>query len=319
MHQILPLLVHNWYSDSIACATSEGLNMFGFIKKTLQKIYTNVTSPIKALFVRPIDEQALKELEIILLSADTGIKTTRSLIEKIRNEWQHGTLKEGSDLKQLLQSELTHMLDHQSFKPHNNLFMLVGINGSGKTTAAAKLASLYRDKKVLFIAADTFRAAATEQLAQWATKLGAEIVIGKEGQDPASVIFTGIQKFKQEHFDVLIIDTAGRLQTKINLMKELEKIKRVITAQLPTTALTTLLTIDAMLGQNSFEQAKLFHESTPIDGVILTKMDGTGKGGIVFAITNELKIPIAYISYGEQPEMFKLFNPHEYVHDLLND
>lgn len=294
--------------------------MFGFIKKTLQKIYTNVTSPIKALFARPVDEQGLNELEIILLSADTGIKTTRALIQKIKNEWQHGTISEGADLKILLQSELEDRLARTQFKPKStSLFMLVGINGSGKTTSAAKLASLYTGKKVLFIAADTFRAAATEQLASWAKKIGAQIVVGTESQDPASVVFAGLQKFKQEHFDVLIIDTAGRLQTKINLMKELEKIKRVISSQLPNTSITTLLTIDAMLGQNSFEQARLFHESTPIDGVILTKMDGTGKGGIVFAISDELQIPIAYISYGEQPEMFKPFSAHEYVHDLLND
>ncbi len=293
--------------------------VFGFIKKTLQKIYTNVTSPIKALFARAIDEEALKELETILLSADTGIKTTRTIIDTVKNAWQHGQIKEGQDLKNLLQTELEKLLQTHAYKADANIFLLVGINGSGKTTSAAKLAHQFEGKRILFIAADTFRAAATEQLAQWAQKLGAEIVIGKEGQDPASVIFTGIQKFKQEHFDVLIIDTAGRLQTKINLMKELEKIKRVIATQLPDARVTTLLTIDAMLGQNSFEQAKLFHESTPIDGVILTKMDGTGKGGIVFAITNELKIPVAYISFGEQTEQFKLFNAHEYVHDLLND
>ena len=294
--------------------------VFGFIKNTLQKIYTTVTSPIKALFSRPIDEQALKELETILLSSDTGIKTTRLILEKVKTAWQQGSIKEGDDLKKLLDHELTHLLQSHTFTPQGDLYLLVGINGSGKTTAAAKLAYQYKqeNKRVLFIAADTFRAAATQQLAQWAQKLGADIVIGAEGQDPASVIFTGIQKFKQGQFDVLIIDTAGRLQTKINLMKELEKIKRVITSQLPQTPITTLLTIDAMLGQNSFEQAKLFHESTPIDGVILTKMDGTGKGGIVFGITNELKIPIAYISFGEKPEQFTLFNAQEYVHDLLN-
>ncbi len=294
--------------------------VFGFIKNTLQKIYSTVTSPIKALFSRPIDEQALKELETILLSSDTGIKTTRLILEKVKTAWQQGSIKEGDDLKRLLDQELTHLLQSHAFTPQGDLYMLVGINGSGKTTAAAILAYQYKqeNKRVLFIAADTFRAAATQQLAQWAQKLGADIVIGAEGQDPASVIFTGIQKFKQEQFDVLIIDTAGRLQTKINLMKELEKIKRVIKSQLPQTPITTLLTIDAMLGQNSFEQAKLFHESTPIDGIILTKMDGTGTGGIVFAITNELKIPIAYISFGEKPEQFALFNAQEYVHDLLN-
>lgn len=294
--------------------------VFGFFKNTLQKIYDTVTSPIKALFGRPIDEQALQKLETILLSADTGIKTTRLILDKVKAAWQKGAIKEGADLKELLKTELQNLLNAHMYKQKADIFLLVGINGSGKTTAAAKLAqlALQNNKRVLFIAADTFRAAATQQLAQWASKLGADIVIGKEGQDPASVIFEGIQKFKQGMYDTLIIDTAGRLQTKINLMKELEKIKKVIAAQLPATPITTLLTIDAMLGQNSFEQAKLFHGSTPIDGVILTKMDGTGKGGIVFAITNELGIPIAYISYGEKPEQFALFNAHDYVTDLLN-
>ncbi len=295
--------------------------MFGFFKKTFTKIYNTVSSPIKALFARPIDEQALKELETILLSADTGIKTTRAIMTTVTDAWKHGSLKEGADLQSLLQAELQKIVQAEPYEPKSTLFMLVGINGSGKTTAAAKLAYQYKqeNKRVLFVAADTFRAAATEQLAQWAQKLGADIVVGAEGQDPASVIFTGIQKFKQGTYDVLIIDTAGRLQTKINLMKELEKIKRVITAQLPHQKITTLLTIDSMLGQNSFDQARLFHESTPIDGVILTKMDGTGKGGIVFAICNELKIPIAYISYGEQPEQFKAFDATEYVTSLLGD
>lgn len=294
--------------------------MFNFLKNTLQKIYTTVTNPIKALFARPIDENVLKELEIILLSADTGIKTTKIIMQNIRTAWQHGTLQEGADLKDFLQKELEQLLQTHQYQEKNTIYLLVGINGSGKTTAAAKLAYLYtqHNKRILFIAADTFRAAATQQLDQWAQMLGADIVIGKENQDPASVIFAGIQKYKQENYDVLIIDTAGRLQTKTNLMKELEKIKRVITAQLPDKKVTTLLTIDAMLGQNSFEQAKLFHESTPIEGVILTKMDGTGKGGIVFAITNELKIPIAYISFGEKMEMFKKFDSQEYVNGLLN-
>ncbi len=295
--------------------------VFGFIKKTFEKIYNTVTSPIKALFARPIDEQVIKELEIILLSADTGIKTTRLILDKVKAAWQKGDISQGSDLKALLETELISILQTQPYQVKDPLFVLVGINGSGKTTAAAKLAHYYKqqNKRILFIAADTFRAAAVQQLERWAQLIGADIVVGKEGQDPASVIFAGIQKYKQEQYDVLIIDTAGRLQTKINLMKELEKIKRVITAQLPDKTVTTLLTIDAMLGQNSFEQATLFHESTPIDGIILTKMDGTAKGGMVFAITYELKIPIAYISYGEKPEQFKLFDSNEYVQDLLGD
>lgn len=295
--------------------------VFGFIKKTFEKIYNTVTSPIKALFARPIDEQVIKELETILLSADTGIKTTRSILDKVKTAWQNGDISQGTDLKALLEHELKALLQTHAYQIKDPLFLLVGINGSGKTTAAAKLAHYYQqqNKKILLIAADTFRAAAVQQLQQWAKTLNVDIVTGQENQDPASVIFAGIQKFKQEHYDVLIIDTAGRLQTKINLMKELEKIKRVINAQLPDKKVTTLLTIDAMLGQNSFEQAHLFHESTPIDGVILTKMDGTAKGGMVFAITNDLKIPIAYISYGEKPEQFKLFDSNEYVQDLLGD
>ena len=196
----------------------------------------------------------------------------------------------------------------------------MGINGSGKTTFAGKLAyDLHKQgKKVLLVAADTFRAAAPEQLKQWAIRTGASIINGKEGQDPASVVFTGCEQFKSQGFDALIIDTAGRLQTKTNLMKELEKIHKIISRQLPNYTPCTLLTIDAMLGQNSFEQATLFNESTQLDGIVLTKMDGTGKGGIVFAITQQLGIPVAYIAYGEQPEQLKLFNAQEYVQELLN-
>ena len=295
--------------------------VFGFIKNTLQKIYSTVTSPIKALFARPIDEQALNELEVILLSADTGIKTTKLIMEKVKNAWQHGSLKDGQDLKALLHQELLALLESESFPKLERVIVLVGINGSGKTTAAAKLGHLLKqqNKKILFVAADTFRAAATQQLERWAEQLNADIVIGTENQDPASVVFAGMQKYKTGNYDAVIIDTAGRLQTKINLMKELEKIKRVITVHAPDQKISTLLTIDSMLGQNSFEQAKLFNESTPIDGVILTKMDGTAKGGIVFAISNELKIPVAYISFGEKPEQLKKFEATEYIQELLND
>lgn len=294
--------------------------VFGFLKNTLQKIYSTVTSPIKALFARPIDEQALNDLEVILLSADTGIKTTKLIMEKVKNAWQHGSLKDGQDLKALLQEELLALLESEKFSNLSNVIVLVGINGSGKTTAAAKLGQLLKqqNKKILFVAADTFRAAATQQLERWAQQLNADIIIGTENQDPASVVFAGMQKYKTGNYDAVIIDTAGRLQTKVNLMKELEKIKRVIATQAPDQKITTLLTIDSMLGQNSFEQAKLFNESTPIDGVILTKMDGTAKGGIVFAISNELHIPVAYISFGEKAEQIKKFDASEYVQELLN-
>ena len=199
--------------------------------------------------------------------------------------------------------------------------MLVGINGSGKTTLAAKLAyhAKSKGKKVLLVAADTFRAAAQEQLGLWAQKLNADIELGKQGQDPASVVFAGCQRYKQQGYDTLIIDTAGRLQTKTNLMKELEKIKRVIGQQVPNQTINTILTVDSMLGQNSLEQARIFHESTKLDAIALTKMDGTGKGGIVFAIADELGIPVAYITYGEAIEHLKIFDADEYVQNLINN
>ena len=199
------------------------------------------------------------------------------------------------------------------------VFLFVGINGSGKTTSIGKLAHHYtqQGKKVLLVAADTFRAAAPEQLNQWALQVGADILIGKEGQDPASLVFQGCEKFKNEQYDILIIDTAGRLQTKINLMHELAKIKRSLSKQLPEESIATLLTIDSMLGQNSFEQAKLFKEATDVNGIILTKMDGTGKGGIVFAIAQELGIPVAFLTFGEQADQLKKFDAQEYVTELL--
>lgn len=294
--------------------------MFGFIKKALSNIYNQFTSQVRALFSKNVvDEETLNELEKILISADTGIHTTRSIIAHLRNDIAAGRIKQGTDLEKALACELEKLLVTHAFNPEASVYLLVGINGSGKTTFAAKLGAWFQSqgKKVLFVAGDTFRAAATEQLSTWGKRLSIPVVIGQENQDPSSVIFQGCDKFKEQGFDILIIDTAGRLQTKANLMKELEKIKKTVTKQLGHTTIATLLTVDAMLGQNSFDQAKIFHESTHVDGIVLTKMDGTGKGGIVFSITQELKIPIAFISYGEQPEQLKLFNAHEYVQDLL--
>lgn len=296
--------------------------MFSFIKNSLQKIYAGLTSKLASLFLQAtIDEKTLHELEILLISADTGVKTTRHIIENLKKEYAGGKITQGEALKSFLGKELGSLLK----KPEKSIyeapiFLLVGINGSGKTTFCGKLTKIKKKqgKKVLLVAADTFRAAATEQLATWANRLEMDIVTGKENQDPASVVYAGCQRMEQGSFDTMIIDTAGRLQTKANLMKELEKIKRTISKLLPEKQITTLLTIDGMLGQNSFEQAKLFHESTQLDGIVLTKMDGTGKGGIVFAIAQELGIPIAFISFGEAIEQCKPFDADEYVNNLIN-
>ena len=300
--------------------------MFSFIKDTLSKIYTSVTSKVHALFSREsIDQETLNELEQILIQADTGVKTTKKILAALQEKVRSGEIAKGSDLQAALEQELLALLtqDPTSLSPElrraGPIYLLVGINGSGKTTFAGKLAHLHRaqGKRVLLVAADTFRAAATEQLTEWATRTGADILTGQGNQDPAAVVFQGCEKFKKEAYDILIIDTAGRLQTKINLMKELEKIKRVISKQLPDTPITTLLIIDAMLGQNSFEQARLFHESTQLNGIVLSKIDGTGKGGIVFAITQELGIPIAYLSFGEKIDALKPFEPKSFVQDLM--
>jgi fused signal recognition particle receptor len=294
--------------------------MFNFIKKTLNKIYTTCTSKFDTLFSKKsIDQETLSELEKILIEADTGVATTKKIIQIIKDNYKAGKITDSTGLKQALQVQLTSLLDTVNPTQESSIILLVGINGSGKTTLASKLAyqEIQKGKKVLLVAADTFRAAAQEQLASWAKQLHIDIVQGKPQQDPAAVVFSGCSTFRNEGYNTLIIDTAGRLQTKINLMKELEKIKRVISQQLPGHTINTILTVDAMLGQNSLEQARIFNESTALNGIALTKMDGTGKGGIVFAITNELHIPILYISYGEQPEQLKIFEAQEYISQLI--
>ena len=294
--------------------------MFNFLKNKLKKIYNQVTSKVSDIFSRrTIDEETLKELEVILLSADTGVKTTRSIIENLKAQFKQGKIQEGQNLKEALEKQLLDILQTKKPVTDSKVYLMVGINGSGKTTFAAKLANKCKNggKKVLMVAADTFRAAATEQLEKWADSTGVEIVTGQQGQDPTSVIFKGCEKYKNENFDVLIIDTAGRLQTKINLMKELEKIKKIIKRHFPEEPINTILTIDAMLGQNSLEQAKIFNESTDVTNIVLTKMDGTAKGGIVFAISQELGIPISFISFGEKLDQFKIFEATEYISELL--
>lgn len=293
--------------------------MFGFIKKALQAVYSQVTTKLSALFLQQkVDQETLQQLEKILIEADTGIHTTRNILNELQQEVARGTIVEGEDLKKALKEQLAKRLTELPFSSLDaDVYLLVGINGSGKTTFAGKLA--HTKKRPLLVAADTFRAAATEQLATWATRLSADLVKGTETQDPASVVYQGCEQFKAGDYDALIIDTAGRLQTKINLMKELEKIRKIISKQLPDKKVATLLTIDAMLGQNSFEQAKLFKESTNVDGIVLTKMDGTGKGGIVFSIVEQLHIPISFMSYGEHLDHLAPFDPEEYISSLLGE
>lgn len=295
--------------------------MFSFIKNSLQKIYTTITTQLSSLFSSShVDTETLQKLERILLESDAGVAVTKRLIADLKDEMKASKLATGEDLKNALHQRLLALTTAQTYNLDADIFLFVGINGSGKTTSVAKLAAQLKGqgKKVLLVAGDTFRAAATQQLQMWATRLGVDMVVGNDKQDPASVVFTACQKYISEGYDSLIIDTAGRLQTKTNLMKELAKIGGIIHKQLPGKKISTLLTVDAMLGQNSLDQARLFHESTKLDGIVLTKMDGTGKGGIVFAIMQELNIPVAYITFGEQPEHIRAFNAQQFVDELIN-
>ena len=296
--------------------------MFNFIKEKLKKIYSSVTSNLQKLFSqKKISQETLNQLKELLITADTGVKTTNQIIQHLQQQFQSGTIQEGKELQQALEQELLSILDKPKEHSPGSVYLLIGINGSGKTTFSGKLAYHFtqNNQTCLLAAADTFRAAALEQLAEWSKKSNSSLFTGKPNQDPASVVFGACEKYKQDNFNTLIIDTAGRLQNKENLMKELEKIKRIINKQLPSHNIVTLLTIDAMLGQNSFSQAKIFNEVTNVDGIILTKIDGTGKGGIIFSITQELSIPICFISYGENIQDMKPFNAAEYVNNLLSD
>jgi len=299
--------------------------MFNFIKDKLKYIYDSFSLKIKSIFSKGnLDNETLKELEKVLINADTGVSTTKFIVEKLKNEVNKSKLEKAEDLKNALENILNSILNFKDIDINNfydsDIYLLVGINGSGKTTFAAKLANYLKNKgyKVLLVAADTFRAAAVAQLNQWAHKIDVDILTDDLAKDPASVVFKGCEKFINENYDKIIIDTAGRLENKVNLMKELEKIKKIINNKLSSKKILTLLTIDAMLGQNSFQQAKIFNESTNLSGIVLTKLDGTGKGGIIFSIVKELNIPILFISYGEKINELKKFNPKEYVKDLLS-
>lgn len=295
--------------------------MFDFIKKNLQKIYSSITTNLLSVFSeKKISTESLQEIERILITADTGVSTTKKIITSLNSQYAAGTIVQGQDLQKALEQELLLILKQaQRTSSDSSVFLLLGINGSGKTTFAGKFAHLFfqQGKKCLLAAADTFRAAAPEQLKNWALQSNADIFIGNSNQDPASIAYEACEKFKRDKTDVLIIDTAGRLQTKENLMREITKIKKVIEKQLPGKTIHTLLTVDAMLGQNSFDQAQVFHQAVQVDGIVLTKIDGTGKGGIIFSITQQLGIPVEYISFGENMKDVKKFDAQEYVTNLV--
>ncbi|MDR0622746.1 MAG: signal recognition particle-docking protein FtsY [Deltaproteobacteria bacterium] len=297
---------------------------FGRLKKRLSSTREKLAGRLeKALSaVRTIDEDVLDELEEILVSSDLGIKTTNDILYKIRGQVAKKELKDVDALKEAIRRRVTEMLVVPAKPPKEVtplVQMIVGVNGVGKTTTIAKLARIYQKdgKKVLLAAGDTFRAAAVEQLTIWANRLGVEIVSQPTGADPSAVVFDSLKAAQARGADRVIVDTAGRLHTKVNLMDELKKIKRVASKALPGAPHETILVLDANTGQNAASQAKIFHESIGIDSLIVTKLDGTSKGGVIVSIINEYKIPIKYIGIGESFEDLRPFNPDDFVEAIL--
>lgn len=291
--------------------------MFGFFKK----IFSPLSKKIRALFSRAPDEHAFDHLEQIFYEADLGASTAAQLVEQIRTLYRKDPQITTDQILAFIKQELLKSFvipPSQLFSPH--VILIVGVNGSGKTTSLAKLAAYYakQKKKVLIAAGDTFRAAAIEQLEKWAQKVGVDLIKSQPNSDPSGVAFDALAAAKARHIDIVLIDTAGRLQTKTDLMQELAKVRRVCQKQIPEAPHETLLVLDATTGQNALDQAETFHKFTPISGIILTKLDGSAKGGIAVAIQKQLKIPILWVGTGEGQEDFSAFDPESYVDALLS-
>ncbi len=299
---------------------------FGRLVEGLSKTRNNIVAGIESIFsgFSSIDDEFYEELEEILIMADIGINTTGSIISDLKQKVKEARIKEPKDCKELLiQSIMDQMKVTEAayeFENQKSIVLLIGVNGVGKTTSVGKLAGQLKDKgkKVMVAAADTFRAAAIEQLTEWANRAGVEIIAQKEGSDPAAVIYDAVTSAKARGTDVLICDTAGRLHNKKNLMEELKKIDRVITREYTDAYRETLLVLDGTTGQNALSQAKQFKEIADITGIILTKLDGTAKGGIAIAIQAELGIPVKYIGIGEHIDDLQKFNAGDFVNALFN-
>lgn len=269
-----------------------------------------------------ITAETWDELETLLIQADLGIETTSSIIDSLKSITRERGLLRSEELRSALKAELRSRLDDPpvlDFPSHPTIILLVGVNGSGKTTSAAKLGGLFlaQGKTVLFGAADTFRAAAVDQLQVWADRLNIPVVAGESGSDPGAVAFNAVQSAVSRGVDVLLIDTAGRLQTRFNLMEELRKVHRVVGKAMPGAPHAVWLVLDATTGQNALEQARKFHQAVAVTGIILAKLDTSARGGMAFAIQRELGIPILFAGLGEKPEDLTPFNPDAFIDGIL--
>lgn len=293
------------------------------LSKTKESISEQVNSVFK-VFVK-IDEEFFEELEEALIMADFGVETSCEIIEQLRDRVKTKRLTDGNDVKSELKEVISEILKSADTKMHldtaPSVILVIGVNGVGKTTSIGKLAAHYKaqGKKVLLAAADTFRAAAIDQLDIWAQRCGCDIIKQQENSDPAAVVFDACNAAKARGVDILICDTAGRLHNKKNLMAELAKISRVIERELPGASRETLLVLDATTGQNATSQAKLFSEAADISGIILTKLDGTAKGGIVVSITQEQGIPVKYVGVGEAIDDLQEFNPEDFAKAIFEE
>ncbi len=300
-------------------------NSYQALKSALKKTRSFFADRLSRLFSGKIDQNVLDELEELFYEADLGVAISHDLVEKTKKYASSHPEAKSEEIIAFLREELTKVLSQYDSKIATTakgsplVILIVGVNGNGKTSSIAKLAKHFQQegKKVLLAGGDTFRAGAQEQLNIWATRLGVDIVSANYKSDPAAVAFDAVSKAVAKGYDVLLVDTAGRLENKTHLMKELEKIRRSMAKHVPDAPQETLLVMDATVGQNGVEQAKAFNESTPLTGIILTKLDGTAKGGTAFAITQALKIPIKFVTLGEQIDDYTLFEPTTFVQALL--
>ena len=306
---------------------SEGKKgFFGRLVEGLAKTRNNIVSGIDSIFsgFSAIDDDFYEEIEETLIMGDLGIQTTMSIVEDLRAKVKEQHIKEPEECKELLVSSIKAQMDlgenAYEFEHKKSVVLVIGVNGVGKTTSVGKLAGQLKDSghKVILAAADTFRAAAIEQLTEWAGRAGVDIIAQQEGSDPAAVIYDAVAAAKSRKADVLICDTAGRLHNKPNLMEELKKINRIIDKEYADAYRETLVVLDGTTGQNALAQARQFMEVADITGIILTKLDGTAKGGIAVAIQSELGLPVKYIGIGEQIDDLQKFNADDFVNALFN-
>lgn len=299
-------------------------------EKGLAKSRSSFGAKLNALLAnfRHVDESFFDDLEDMLIESDVGFETAMRIADELREEVKLQNAKKPKDVQNVIVEKLIDMYD-QAGNGENNainmaksgptVILMVGVNGVGKTTTIGKMAQMYKQqgKKVVLAAADTFRAGAIEQLNVWAKRDGVDIVKSKPKSDPSSVVFDAVKKARDENYDILLVDTAGRLQNKVNLMNELTKMKKILTREIPEAPHEVLLVLDATTGQNAMTQAKMFKEATDVTGIVLTKLDGTARGGIVLAIRSELHLPVKYVGLGEQASDLKPFDPNDFVYGLF--